>query len=140
MSAFFKRGKKTAWDTWSAYEEFTDALLCIRESEDDIPDEAWPVIERFTILMYDRTSTDTDINTFRRKLFCKKGRSMEDIPPTKDALIQHTRRAVYQGKYVWSQLLELDPYFPSPLDWGWKDPPELATCVDDTSTSLPVGT
>ncbi|KAG0715861.1 hypothetical protein GWK47_010975 [Chionoecetes opilio] len=32
-----------------------------------------------------------------RKLFCQKNRTMENIPPTQQALLQHTKRAVYQA-------------------------------------------
>jgi len=53
--------------------------------------------------MYDRTSTGNDINTARRKLCAKKGRPLESIPPTHHALVQHVRRAVYQGSLSWAR-------------------------------------
>ena len=53
--------------------------------------------------MYDRTSTCNDINTARRKLCAKKGRPLESIPPTHHALVQHVRRAVYQGSLSWAR-------------------------------------
>lgn len=54
-------------------------------------------IERFVILLYDRSCQLPSIDECRRMLFTKKGRSIESLPPTKDALMQHTKRAVYQG-------------------------------------------
>ena len=45
------------------------------------------VVERFVILLYDRTSTCADINKARRKLFAKKT-NVKLIPPTKAALEQ----------------------------------------------------
>ena len=42
------------------------------------------VIERFIVLMYDRTSPLMTVNECRRSMFTKKGRSVESIPPTQD--------------------------------------------------------
>ena len=75
-------------------------------------------IERFVVLLYDRTSTSTDVNKARCKLFAKKG-NVELIPPTSAALKQHVRRAVYQGGHVWGQALVPAPALPSPGDWWW---------------------
>ena len=59
------------------------------------------------------------MNSTRRKLFSKKGRTIENIPPTQDALELHLKRAVYQAGYVWSQALVPLPVLPNPADWGW---------------------
>ena len=72
-------------------------------------------LERFTILLYDRTSTSTCINETRQLLFTRKGRQMQGLPPTKAALEQHIKRAVLQGVHDWGVL-------PSPGDWGWTWP------------------
>ena len=43
---------------------------------------------------------------------------MEKIPPTKAALLQHSKRAAYQaGVWTTSELTKQDR--PSPEDWGW---------------------
>ena len=42
-------------------------------------------------------------------------------PPTESALIEHTKRAVYQAGHVWGQSLILEPALPSPKQWGWKE-------------------
>ena len=34
---------------------------------------------------------------------------MENIPPTHDALMQHTKRSAYQAGHVWSPCLLTDP-------------------------------
>ncbi len=82
------------------------------------------MLERFTILLYDRTSNLTDINEARLELFTKKGRTMETIPPTKAALVQHIQRAVYQGGHCWGNATEAAPEVPSPANWGWTEPPK----------------
>ncbi|QQP51603.1 Uncharacterized protein FKW44_001729 [Caligus rogercresseyi] len=57
------------------------------------------IIERFVILLYDRTSKCTDIYKARWKLFARKN-NVQLIPPTKAALEEHVKRAVYQGGHV----------------------------------------
>lgn len=54
------------------------------------------------------------------KNFSKKSRTLEKIPPTQAALLQHTKRAVYQGGYVWAQTISTQPVLPSPSEWGWQ--------------------
>ena len=69
--------------------------------------------------MYDRTSSETDINVARKVMFAHKGRAMNAIPPTKGALMQHCKRVVYQAGYIWCQSLIPSPSLPSPSHWGW---------------------
>lgn len=35
------------------------------------------------------------------------------------AIVQHTKRAVFQGGYVWGQTLLKQAVLPSPSDYGW---------------------
>ena len=62
-----------------------------------VTDEDLKSLERHVILIYDKTSTLQDVNKCRKTLFAKKGGSIEALPPTKDALIQHSRRALLQA-------------------------------------------
>ena len=48
-------------------------------------------IERFIVVLYDRTSPLISVNDVREELFCKKNRSIDRLPPTQDALLQHVR-------------------------------------------------
>ena len=54
--------------------------------------DAMPVLERFVVLMYDRTSQCQRVNDARKVLFSQKGRTLENIPPSADALLQHAKR------------------------------------------------
>ena len=78
------------------------------------------VLERFVVLLYDRTSNLTKVNEARQELFSKKSRDLECIPPTRAALEQHDRRAVLQGGHVWGQTLLPTQVLPSPSEWGWE--------------------
>ncbi|KAG1649787.1 hypothetical protein GQR58_028625 [Nymphon striatum] len=118
VSAFLGHGKRTAWATWKAMPELTNTLLDLSSAPDDVPDDGMRVIERFVILMYDRTSTSHDVNLARKKIFGRKN-SVQSIPPTRAALEQHVKRAVYQGGHVWRQLLLPQQVLPSPTRWGW---------------------
>ena len=44
---------------------------------------------------------------------------LDNIPPTKAALEQHLKRAVYQGVFVWGNFGKLQN-LPSPEEWGWE--------------------
>ena len=79
-----------------------------------------PLIERFVIQMYDRSSKFTDINDARKELFTKRGRAMDAIPPTKAALCEHIKRVAYQAGHCWGQTLRSEPSLPSPDEWGWQ--------------------
>ena len=79
-----------------------------------------PTIERFLILMYDKEIPDDSVNKARQTLFTQKGREIDKIPRTKDALRQHVIRAAYQAGHVWGQALLKAPQLPSPEEFGWK--------------------
>jgi len=51
------------------------------------------------LLLYDRSSSKTSANALHKHLFTKKGRSMDSLPPTEAALLQHVRRAALQSGY-----------------------------------------
>jgi hypothetical protein len=61
-------------------------------SEDDLK-----CLKRYVILLYDSSSTQEDVNMCRRELFTKKACSIDCLPPTKDALLQHAKHAVLQS-------------------------------------------
>ena len=123
VSCFGGKGKTTAWETWKASDDVTDitatfGALANFPNHSDI-DKFMDNLERFVVLMYDRTSSQEHVNEARKHLFAKKGRSIENIPPTREALRQHVKRASYQAGFCWAQMMVCTPEFPSPSDWGW---------------------
>lgn len=119
VSSFHNIGKKKAWHVWEIFPDVTDCFLRLAAAPRSITDVNMALIERFVVLMYDRTSNDFDVNSARQQLFTKTGRQMENIPPTSAALLQHVKRAVYQGGHVWGQASLPSPPLPNPSDWGW---------------------
>ena len=122
VSFFSGRGKTKAWNTWAAYPQVTKAFLLMMEEPDVfLPDSAMmDFLQRFVVLLYDRTSELQSVNQARKQMFSKGKRQLENIPPTLGALQQHTLRAVYQGGHIWGQCLTKAPDLPSPGQWGWQ--------------------
>ena len=102
------------------FEEITPAFVALSSmpTEDQLKN-MMPEIERFVTLMYDRMNTCTTVNEARKDLFTRKGRSIENIPPTYGALLEHTKWVAYQASYCWGQTLTPNPTLPSPAEWGW---------------------
>ena len=83
-SSFFRKEKK-AWQSWKSYQAVKDAFMAIRNKlfqEIQIESEKFKFLKHFTILKYDKNSTEVCINYARKELFPKKGRSFENIPTT----------------------------------------------------------
>ena len=93
VSSFAGHGKKTAWAVWSVFPELTHALVKLSSAPHDIPQEVMATPERFAILLYERTSSCTEIDVARR-VFVKR-HNVQSIPPTKAALHEHVKSSVY---------------------------------------------
>ena len=107
MSGCDGRGKQSAWTTWRVFEDISSLFEKYSSyiEEQELLENEIALIERFTCLMYDKSSILSDVNECRRKLFTKHGRSVDTIPPTKDALLQHTKRAIFRSRYGKDKLL-----------------------------------
>ena len=86
-----------------------------------ISDDCKLVLEQFVVILYDRSSAEKRVNEARVDLFAHRQKSYEMIPTTESALLEHTKRAVYQAGHVWGQSLILEPTLPNPKQWGWKE-------------------
>ena len=97
VSFFAHITKATAWKVWSLFPAVNESLakLTYRPIDDDIA-KSMPLLEQFVVLLYHRTSNCVDVKICKRELFCK-GRAIDNIPLTQDALHQHVRRAAYIG-------------------------------------------
>ena len=143
-SAFWGKGKKSFWQAWIAFEEVTDTFVYLAShpfKPIDSNCENFCKIERLIVLVYDKTSTSLSINQTRRELFCLKNVTMERMPPTQNALLQNTKRAVYQAS-IWVTSTEAQQMIPSPVDYGrgqadnvwnplWPTVPELSKACQD---------
>ena len=96
VSAFRGKGKSTALQKWDVYPEATIVFANLSTYPPVLGDEEKKVLERFVILMYDKSSTATDIDSVRLDLFARKQRAYDAIPTTSAALEYHTKHAAYQ--------------------------------------------
>ena len=68
--------------------------------------------------MTGQACTSRDVIKARCKLFAMKN-NVRLILPTRVALKQHVRQAMYEGGHVWGQTVLPAPALPSPTDWDW---------------------
>ena len=130
-SAFRGRGKKSAWQAWKAYEEVTQTFTFLAAHPFEhlhTDSDHFQKIERLTVVLYDKTSSLSSVNEAREELFCRKNRSIDNIPPTQNALLQHTQRAVYQAG-IWTTSTQVHQVVPSPSEFGWSKSPTAESWV-----------
>lgn len=44
---------------------------------------------------------------------------MQNLPPSRAALLQHAKQAALQSGYCWQMVLQADQKLPCPSMWGW---------------------
>ena len=84
----------------------------------DISSPIFDLLQRFTVLLYSKSSNVELLDEARMELFCRDNKAMENIPPTADALLHHARRAAYQAR-VWATSEKAQQRRPTPESWGW---------------------
>ena len=114
VSAFHGIGKKTAWAVWRSMPHINHVLSHLEKGSSIISTEDMEEIERYVVLLYQRTSPLCQVNEARKQMFATGNRKIENIPRTKDALEQHVKRAAYQAGHIWGQSLIGLPQTPSP--------------------------
>ena len=84
-SQFHCKGKKTSWEAWKSYPNATEAFHFalkhpFQQLQLDSP--TFEILERFTCVLYEKTTPISKVNELRKDLFSKKARLMDNIPPT----------------------------------------------------------
>lgn len=98
-SAFFGKGKKSAWSIWQNFPDLTLPLESLSSPDvtQEIVTDHMPVFQRFVMMLYgvfeDNIATVDDARCF---LFINKGKDFHHMPPSSDALYQHMLRVAYQ--------------------------------------------
>ena len=105
VSFFAHVSKQTAWKVWQVFPQISEVFAKLSdEPTEERMRETLPIIERFVILLYHRTSNCDSVNVCRRELFCS-GRAIDNLPPTPAALFQQMKRAAFYAGYAWRRLL-----------------------------------
>jgi len=95
------RGKKLAWETWKCFPEASTAFVSIETSpitQIEIDSFIFSIVYKDSLYFYTvKPATSSRLMKQEKDLFCHNNNTMENIPPTSDALLQHARRAAYQA-------------------------------------------
>jgi hypothetical protein len=74
VSAFVGRGKKTCWEVWQKNPDVTAAFEELGTLPATISPQALALVERYVVLLYDRSCNCSTVNAARKKLFAQKAR------------------------------------------------------------------
>jgi len=121
-ASFRGKGKLSFANSLKKNPWFTDVSREVEQFKTVQEDsELFQAIQHFFIKVYSSTNEDGihDINIFRKNSFCKGKRDMSQIPPTKDALLQHTQRSIFQASIWMSSHQSILPEV-SPAEFGWR--------------------
>ena len=78
-------------------------VLCqINPTKEDI-DRVFPILNKFTTLLFQYSQEFNNVDALRLHLFILKGKSFDSMPPGSDELKLHTLRAAYQGGHIWGR-------------------------------------
>ena len=99
-SSFINIGKKKAYETLKAYPEIEAvfANFYTNPFKDFDEDDKIKKTRRFVVLIYSRTSARNNVNEALIDIYVSQ--NSETIPPTKNALLLHTKRVLFQSG-VW---------------------------------------
>jgi len=91
-----------------AWPEITETFIALsKQTSPELPEDIMDKLERCIVFLYSRTSDDKSVNSARLSLFCQMSRPIDNIPPTRAALEEHTRRSIYQGGLIRWHCLEV---------------------------------
>ena len=116
-SCFKGKGKTKALNI---LQNNSDSLQPLSKLGDTFPPtgEVIDCCEKYICQLYEPNGEESDINLLRFRLFCSKGLENDKLPPCKDSLMMHIKRANYQCA-LWKQATEKYPCIPSPTENGW---------------------
>lgn len=124
-SSFLGIGKKTAWNVWLIFPEVTLTMIALTEDPNELTEDSVHMqrLERFTVLMYSKSSNCTMVNEARQSMFIHNLKSLDSIPPTQAALFQHCKRTVLIASFIWQRSLQRLLSLPdfSLHGWEWND-------------------
>ena len=76
-----------------------------------VDDDDLQMLERFVVIMYDRSSAATSVNDARLHLFARKQRPYDAIPPTSAALKEHIKVQPTKQELSGAKQLSLNQFY-----------------------------
>ena len=116
---FCFNGKYGVWKTWKAVESILPTFVAVCASGATLLDCHFADIQWFVVVLFEKSSSLSEVNSLRKEIFTRKTAGMERPLPTAAALEQHTKRAYLQAQ-IWAssccpELSPLDPRLSSSL-------------------------
>ena len=65
VSSFHGKSKKSAWNTWDVCDEVSNTFATLSECTSAVKDSDLQYLEKYVVLMYDRSSDVTTLNEAR---------------------------------------------------------------------------
>jgi hypothetical protein len=124
VSSFFNQGKCKMWDRWFEYhdrENITRVFIELSRMPNSINESQLQSLEKFILFVYNpNISPSTSLDEYRMLEFeCSTHSNLRLIPPSKVGLLEHAKRACYQGGWIWQHCINnVEP--PNPKEWGWQ--------------------
>ncbi|KAJ8358245.1 hypothetical protein AAFF_G00020150 [Aldrovandia affinis] len=82
VSAFRGKGKKSAWQTWDVCDEASGVFSKLSQYPPVVDDEDLKTLEKFVVMMYDRSSTAEGVDDARLDMFARsRGRMKPFLQP-----------------------------------------------------------
>ena len=119
-SAFWNKGKRIHVANWTKNPWFSDVPVDLATNtfkKITADSDEFKNIEKFVSKLY--SAEETSVNNVRKSMFCHTTQDLRRLPPTRDALLQHCKRMIYQGG-VWTQAHDAQCVPPSPEEYGWR--------------------
>ena len=130
------KSKVSCWNTLKKAERSVLDAFSSLGTTDTIPDDIYMTLERFVCQLYIPSTQLRTIGEVRWLLFSKKQHVDEQLPPTKAALHQMTRRANLVA-LVWKSCDNPNPSIPSPILHGWQQDGDRLQPVPTTLPPAP---
>ena len=125
VSAFFGHSKNAQFKAWMNHSKLTELTAALRGlsccPDIETVKNSMEVIEPWVMSWYNKAGLYdcASIDGLRFQLFKHSVKDeLRDLPPSKDALLQHLLRAAFQAGWLWGNSLRQLPC-PPVVEWGW---------------------
>ena len=110
-----------AWEVWNCFPDVSTAFVWIALNpftQFDAGSPTFRLLKRFTVVLYSKKSSTEFVDEARMESFCTDNITMENIPPTADALLQHEKQQPIK-LLLWISSQDFQQKQPKPESWGW---------------------
>ena len=126
VSSFFSKGKAKWFDAWMAMsddekEQLISLFVKLVQTPKDFSVEDREVLYSYACIVYSgkRSQSTNWVSNRLDQFMTMKDPDIRKLMPSKGALVEHIKRAIYQVGFIWREaVLNID--LPDPSQFGWK--------------------